>query len=82
MTSVLSSTAMNGYRVKVNRWCAMSPASRSAFSASWYSIQRQRHVFDDVVDRGFRHAVGSQLVARKPNLMLVGAALDDAVAEP
>ena len=44
-------------------------------------VQRQRHVGEQIVDRGLGGAVGDQFIAGEPDLTLSGAALDDSVAE-
>ena len=40
-------------------------------------VQRQRHIGEQIVDRGLGNAVGEQFIAGEPDLMSVGAALDD-----
>ena len=44
-------------------------------------VQRQRHVGEQVVDRAIGGAVGEQFIAGEPDLMGVGAALDDSGTE-
>jgi hypothetical protein len=44
-------------------------------------VQRQRHVGEQVADRGLGGAVDDQFIAGEPDLTLSGAALDDSVAE-
>lgn len=44
-------------------------------------VQRPRHVGEQQVDRGLGGAVGKHLLAGEPDLMGLGAALDDSGAE-
>ncbi|WP_236971270.1 hypothetical protein [Mycobacterium haemophilum] len=45
-------------------------------------VQLQRHVGEEVVDRRLGNAVGEQLVAGEPNLLILVTALDDAAPQP